>query len=142
MGTDCLIGRENTDGTVTAIFCGHDSYPTHVGATLRDHYSTPDKIDALMALGDLSALGEKIGQKHEFGRGQDDWCEAYGRDRGEDDVGACAYSASDFIGKVASFCYVYIFSLADSAWLCRSERFGDKWLTIDAAIAAYEASRK
>lgn len=139
MGTDCLIGRENPDGTVTAIFCGHDSQPPYVGAMLRDHYTDAEKIDALMALGDISVLGSDIGEKHKFRHGPDDWCDAYGRDRGEEDVSACAYSAAEFVGKVASFYYVYLFSLADKAWLCRSNRFGDRWLTIDAAIAVYEA---
>lgn len=107
---------------------------------LRDHYTDAEKIDALMALGDISVLGSDIGEKHKFRHGPDDWCDAYGRDRGEEEVSACAYSAAEFVGEVASFYYyVYLFSLADKAWLCRSNRFGDRWLTIDAAIAVYEA---
>ncbi len=142
MGTDCLIGRENTDGTVTAIFCAHDSQPPYVGATLRDHYTGPEKVDALMALGSVSVLGSDIGEKHKFGRGPNDWCEAYGRDRGEDGAIACAYSAARFACKADDFCCLYLYSLADKAWFCRSNRFGDRWLTIDAAIAVYEAKRK
>lgn len=141
MGTDCLIGRENTDGTVTAIFCGHDGYPPNVGATLRDHYASIEKVDALIVLGDVSYLRENIGEKHKFGRGPDDWCDAYGRDRGEEGVSADTYSAADFSGSHGNYYYIYLFSLTDNAWLCRSDRFGDGWLTIDAAIAACEAGR-
>jgi hypothetical protein len=42
----------------------------------------------LIALGDLSSLGETVGTKTDFSNPADGQCVAYGRDRGEKDVDA------------------------------------------------------
>lgn len=108
MATRSLIGMVTPDGGVTYIYCHSDSYPTHNGALLHEHYQQREKIQQLMELGDLSSLGEQIGEKHDFdwmskaGSGPlliQSWdeirqdprylmCKAYGRDRGEVDVEA------------------------------------------------------
>jgi len=52
----------------------------------------PVKIDQLMNLGALSSLRPEIGEKQNFDRPTNkDWCVAYGRDRGEEDVAARTY---------------------------------------------------
>jgi len=46
----------------------------------------PEKVDQLLALGDISSLGADIGKKHAFDqawRANRDWTTAYHRDRGE-----------------------------------------------------------
>ena len=88
MGTRSRIAIRN-DQTFDSIYCHWDGYPSHVGRILRDHYDTEEKVRALIALGDISSLGEKIGKKHDFeDRTHRDWTTAYGRDRGETDVEA------------------------------------------------------
>lgn len=116
------------------IYCHSDGYLRGVGVTLLAHYSTPEKVAQLIALGDLSALGEEIGEKHDFdwrhtgrpsgesfdamvARWQADprarYCRAYHRDRGEPLRIAQSHSwawlareiESDFDG--AQFNYVY-----------------------------------
>jgi hypothetical protein len=87
MGTRSVIARENADGTVDAIYCHSDGYLSWNGRILAKHYADPAVVDELIALGGLSSLGEKIGQKVDFGdpaalRG--DQCRAYHRDRGEE----------------------------------------------------------
>ena len=57
MSTRCLIGILNSDDTITHIYCHHDGYPELVGAVLKQHYTEPEKLKALMALGDISTLG-------------------------------------------------------------------------------------
>ena len=82
MATRSTIARMNDDGTITSIYCHWDGYPEYVGKLLEEHYSSPERLDALLELGDLSVLAPEIGEQHEFGNTKG-WCVAYGRDRGE-----------------------------------------------------------
>jgi len=90
MGTRSSIAIKTEDG-IKAIYCHWDGYVDHNGRILREHYNTPSKVADLIALGDLSSLGTEIGQVHPFDRNHaepelemtDNWCMAYGRDRGE-----------------------------------------------------------
>lgn len=79
-----MIGIEEADGRVLAIYCQYDGYPEHVGAMLFGHYSTEEKLRELLALGDLSTLHET--QK---------MCCAYGRDRGERNTEADEFPNAD-----------------------------------------------
>jgi hypothetical protein len=143
MSDPCLIGRENGDGTVTAIRCNWSGYTKRTGAILRDNYATHEKIDALMALGELGRIAENIGEKHRYGHGPEDWCDAYGRDREEDDAEAAkTYSANDYLNSYASdYAWVYLHSITDGAWTVRVRHLGREFLYIDAAIQA-EATPK
>jgi len=82
MATRSLIGKLNEDGTITNIYCHFDGYPEHNGVILQEHYSTPFKVEQLLALGNLSVLGELIGEKQSFDDRISGSCLAYGRDRG------------------------------------------------------------
>lgn len=70
------------------IYCHWDGYPEGVGAMLKTHYTDPDKIARLMALGDLSALYEECdgAPGHTFDKPVTGQTIAYGRDRGEKDL--------------------------------------------------------
>ena len=93
MSTRSNIAKLNEDGlSATLIYCHSDGYPSYNGSVLLEHYQDEEKIDRLLALGDLSLLGAEIGERHDF----EDWefwsnneqCRAYGRDRGEHNVQA------------------------------------------------------
>lgn len=83
MSTRSDIGLLNEDGTVTAIYCHSDGYPEHHVPLLTRWYADEERVRALMALGNLSVLGEDIGFRHDFLVGARGMCTAYGRDRGE-----------------------------------------------------------
>ena len=112
MGTRSDIIVHRADDKWARIYCHWNGSIKHNGRILFEHYASQEKADALVALGDLSSLGEEIGKKHDF-----DWrakfvnsktsygdkltprqkaemnrldkmCNAYGRDRGETDVDA------------------------------------------------------
>lgn len=91
MATRSHIGKQNTDGSITYIYCHWDGYPEHNGAILQEYYKEESKVNELLSLGDLSILSRDIGEKQSFDdihSHNDDWCLAYGRDRGEDDTEA------------------------------------------------------
>jgi hypothetical protein len=111
-----MIGKKMADGTIKAIYCHWDGYPEGVGDTLLQAYQEPEKIDALMALGDLSVLGAEIGETQDFEEPKSGTCLAYGRDRGEEnvDVRICADETAfvQLAGKKGAE-YAYLF---DGAW--------------------------
>ena len=101
MGTRSDIIAQLSDGRWARIYCHWDGYLEHNGRILFDHYTSQEKIDKLMALGDLSVLGPEIGEKHPFDpprygtkeyeafkKKYDGMCVAYGRDRGETETEA------------------------------------------------------
>ena len=96
MGTRSAIAMKTEDG-IRSIYCHWDGYVDHNGRILKEFYSTDEKVKALLDLGDLSSLRQEIGEAHDFDRHYaepnlegmfDNWCLAYGRDRGETDVEA------------------------------------------------------
>ena len=94
MATRSTIGIiDNKSGVVTSIYVHWDGYPEHNGEILVKHWSDPDKIWALMDLGALSSLGEEIGEKHDFNDSGPIHCTAYGRDRGETQVGSQTHNS-------------------------------------------------
>ena len=73
MATRSNIAIENQDGSVSAIYCHFDGYIDGVGKILQENYNTREKMEQLIALGDISSLGETIEETV-----------AYHRDRGEE----------------------------------------------------------
>lgn len=72
MGTPCAIGMKMEDGSVKAVRCNYDGYVAGAGAILGGWYGDAVKVDDLLALGELSQLGEELAS-----------CVAYHRDRHE-----------------------------------------------------------
>lgn len=104
MATRSMIGKLNDNGTVTAIYCHWDGYLEHNGKLLVENYTDSNKIDKLMELGDLSSLGDEIGEGK---------CVAYGRDRGEKNTKATVYNLADYSTSGAGISrgvdYMYLF---------------------------------
>lgn len=57
MSTHALIGKLHPDGRVRYIYLHQDGYFSHAGRILRTFYHTERRLDALLALGNLSSLG-------------------------------------------------------------------------------------
>ena len=121
MATRSLIGKLNSDGTVTHIYCHWDGYPSHNGFLLQEYWDTPYKVDQLLALGDLSSLGSEIGEQQDFnGSRNRDWCMAYGRDRNQSNTGAKTVSREEFFGDEDYIDYFYLYN-EDFEWECYYE---------------------
>ena len=86
MATRSNIAYRTPEGKIRSVYCHWDGYPAHNGEMLRRYYKDQSKIEALIQLGSLSSLNKEIGEKQDFddrSTQKDDWCLAYGRDRGE-----------------------------------------------------------
>lgn len=106
MATRSRIGMEQPNGEVKSIYCHHDGYESGVGSTLKEHYTNPEKVEALIALGDISILEPLIepdvpGVEHSFDKPALCVTVAYHRDRGEEfraprvDASVDSFSRSD-----------------------------------------------
>lgn len=107
MATRSRIAIENQDGSVTSVYCHFDGHIHTNGVILNQHYRTKDKVEALIALGDLSALHRTI-----------DLTIAYARDRGEDLVQS-KYNRVEALfdmGFSSGIEYIYCFT-KDGFWL-------------------------
>jgi hypothetical protein len=114
MGTRSTIAIENSNGTVTGIYCHWDGYLNHNGRILQDYYTTEAAVRELIALGDLSSLGETVGTKHDFNNAPRSECNAYGRDRGETGIEAKTFdSHADLVEQIGQE-YDYLFT--NGAW--------------------------
>jgi hypothetical protein len=126
MSTRSTIARQNEDGTVTGVYCHFDGYLDGVGETLQEFWQDAVKVDALLALGDLSALGEEVGEQHSFdehhgNKAAENWCLFYGRDRGETGIDARAFpDATTYWAARRSFGAEYQYLFVDGAWLVKA----------------------
>lgn len=112
MSTRCRIAKKNADGTFDSIYSHWDGYPQWVGNILYHHYTDPNKINALLDLGDISSLGEDIGEKHNFDGNHEGIVNAYGRDRGEKNVDAKRGTSFEELAKLVENGwgeYLYVF---------------------------------
>lgn len=120
MSTRSNIGIINRSGNVEMIYCHSDGYPSYNGWILLEHYSNEDKLRELLALGDISSLGEKIGEEHNF----DDyataqankWTRAYGRDRGEKNTKSRRnLSVKSALASMEE--YLYLWDCKTNSWI-------------------------
>lgn len=142
MATRSKIGYLDLNGTIRSIYCHWDGYPQHVGRMLLTHYNHPSKIEPLIALGHLSSLGSKLGEKHPFSwhdgnisameheKLYGDWCCAYGRDRGESNTQANHHnSMMDFERCEAGEEYLYLWHPLNLEWRCK-HRGRSEWRSV------------
>ncbi len=94
MGTRSMIGRENEDGTVEAVYCHWDGYPSHNGRILLENYTTFEKTNKLLELGQISSLGKTI-EETTF----------YCRDRGEKLSPATLFENKEK-ANLEEYCYI------------------------------------
>ena len=108
MATRSTIALEYADGTVDQIYCHWDGYLDCNGIILHKNWQDPFKVQRLMDLGNLSSLGDDIGDQHDFNESTDD-CTFYGRDRGEENTEARRFeSYEDYRANAQSEEYNYI----------------------------------
>lgn len=85
MGTRSDIIGKLSDGKWKRVYCHWDGYLDHNGKILADHYKTQERVEALLAPGDMSSLSAECSKPegHSYDRPANGFTVYYGRDRGE-----------------------------------------------------------
>jgi len=81
--------------SIKAIYCHFDGYLEGVGEMLTHHYNSPERAEALLAMGNLSSLEASLERPegHSFNNQIKGYTLAYGRDRGDLDYKARSYNS-------------------------------------------------
>ena len=125
MATRSVIAKlDSKTKKIKAVYCHNDGYLAHNGCILDSHYQDESKVDELLKHGDLSSLGNNIGEKINWDdielQNYNKQCMFYARDRGEylknrkpiileDDI-----ALIEFADKACDAQYVYMY--AYGAW--------------------------
>jgi len=109
MSTNAYIGVELSDHTIKYIYLHWDGYVKGAGFKLKSFYLSPEKVKELIDLGDLSVLGNEIGEKHDFDEARkNNWTTAYGRDREEEGIDAkITTEGIEKLSREMGYAYVY-----------------------------------
>lgn len=126
MSTNSRVGILHQDGATETIYCHWDGYPEHQMPILTEHYNTAEKVKALLALGDISILGERLApdadEPHSFEKPADGVTVAYHRDRKEPMQPAVTHkSVVSLMNDDWGIPYYYLFDEEKGAWLPPTE---------------------
>ena len=121
MSTNAFIGiRENN--SITYIYNHSDGYLEYLGRMLLEHYNSEEKAKALVELGDVSILKEKLapaeGTVHNFDydKRQEGVSVFYGRDRGEDWENIKPVTIQNTVFDEHQY-YNYLYDVEEGRWL-------------------------
>ena len=82
-----IVKLDSKTKKIKAVYCHNDGYLAHNGCILDSHYQDESKVDELLKHGDLSSLGNNIGEKINWDdielQNYNKQCMFYARDRGE-----------------------------------------------------------
>lgn len=107
MSTNSIIAKKIGKDKYRAIFCQCDGELTDNGRILSKYYTTSERVDQLLELGDLYALGERLSET-EKGEAGEDVTIAYARDRGEELCPAKEYPLEELFDLDTPYVYIFI----------------------------------
>lgn len=119
MSTRGVIAFENSDDkTCRSIYVHFDMYLDGAGLCLINHYTTPERVEKLLALGGLSALGDKLSEDDPEPEAQD-VCIAYHHDYGEEYDAPDEWESADKLLEQAHHMYwaEYVYVFRDGEWV-------------------------
>lgn len=135
MATRSAIGII-TDRYIYGIYCHWDGYPENNGRMLVEHYKTIDQIWELIKLGDLSSLGEEIGEQHDE-KDVGKFCTYYDRDYKR---GPHPYSSfntrAEFKDNFERAGCEYFYLFKDGQWIMSSLR--SDWAPVETYLLTAE----
>ena len=123
MSTNSNIALEHNDGSVDRIYCHWDGYPDNNGRILLENYTTADQVAEMLALGDMSSLGENISETT-----------FYARDREEDLEKPTRFNSSEE-AKNDMEEFLYIFT-KDGKWIVSD--YSEEFRPVDEVLDEYD----
>mgnify|MGYP003118987157 CR=1 FL=1 len=130
MATRSTIAKLGKDGIIKAVYCHNDGYLDYNGRLLNTHYTNEDKVDKLLAEGDISSLGREIGIKVDFNKPtfneEDDFayqCKFYARDKGGDLMFNEFESDIEYLEWANDIANGFIYLYAYGAWYVYDNTF-------------------
>lgn len=121
MSTHALIIAKLSNSVYGSIHLQYDGYEEHAGRILNTHYNNQTKIDALIALGDISTIGYDPVIRKTDKAPSDMYCESYHFDRNEP-WESCKYSLSVSLDKIKEMYgadeYEYVYIWGGESWTC------------------------
>jgi hypothetical protein len=126
MGTPATISIFNEDNTVKTVSCNYDGYLSQVGQKLFKHYSNPDKLRSLLAMGNISSLEKEVdipeGAEHSFDKRNPDVTTFYAGDRGESRMSAKTFETTQaFLRRSNLVGHDYIYKEKNDTWYLLNE---------------------
>ena len=110
MSTNAHIGIYRGKNKVEFIYLHWDGYPSYALEMLKEHYKDREKVEKLIALGDISCLEEEVdipnGVEHSFEKPHEGITIAYHRDRGESGCESRTTTLKQF-AKDIEYAYLY-----------------------------------
>lgn len=140
MATRSMIGVQRENGTIEAVYCHWDGYPSNQGPILLNAYNGPRKIEGLIRQGDLSCLG-RILVADATGAEDEDACSNIngyvGGDGGDSECSAKVYADLDDLRKRQTWCeYFYVHK--EGQWYVASSDETDELKTLEGWFKAEE----
>lgn len=139
MSTRGLIAIEKTDKTCISSYCHHDCYPSGVGLCLTQHYKTLERAEALLKLGPLSVLGDRLSSDDPEPNAQS-VCIAYHRDRGEEFQTPTVWpNADEMLAKAADrFWAEYVYLFRDGRWYVDAAYQPKGWRRVEDVLREHD----
>lgn len=145
MSTRSLIAIQNSDAkSCRSLYLHFDGYPSGAGRILIDHYTTAEKAEALLSLGSLSALGERLapepGEKHNYEAPAGGICIAYHRDCGEKLRAPTVWNSAEEMLSQASdkFWAEYCYLFREGNWYVDSTYQRRGWRLVSEALEEHD----
>lgn len=129
MSTHAAIITKTEKG-YKGIYVHFDGYPEHTGKILLEHYNTPEKVNELIDLGNLSYLEKRVkpnlDESHSYEKPITDVTIAYIRDKGEYDDDEYPIETNTIEDITDNFSYVeYVYIFDGNEWFESDEKLKD-----------------
>ena len=137
MSTRGIIAIEKPDKTCRAVYVHFDMCLDSAGICLTQHYTAPERVKKLLALGDLYSLGGKLSKDDPEPEAQD-VCIAYHRDYGQpySYKAPRAWETADKLLDQASDIYraEYVYLFRDGEWVFDTPYRPQGWRSVKVEV--------
>ena len=163
MGTRSRIGVMHGN-ICKSVYCHWDGYLEHNGRILQGNYDSA-RANHLVAMGDISSLGPKLGEAHPFSKYEikedspdfaklmalheqaeaEGWTTFYNRDRGESGTDfKAAMNFSEFLEQVENCGGEYYYVMENGQWYCGSMygKFKGRLVLLSEALASIKQAEE